>query len=506
MIIIAIFTAMRYYFRIILIGFALPLLFQSCSKDRSTDNQIEGIGIYDKNPFFWEYKGEPAFLIGGTKDDNLFQINDLKEHLELLASVGGNYIRCTLSSRDEGNEKPYLKDDAGFYDLEKPNPLFWNKLDSTLSYCEQLNIIAQIEIWATYDFYWGEHGWSENVFNPKLNRNYTAGSSALPEVRDLPAQSGASEFFQSVPGLSNNTLVLEYQKKFVDKLLSISLNYSNVLYSIDNETTANYQWGKFWAGYIHRKAAEAGKEIYVTEMWDSWDPSGGAVEGAIVQDTSLGGWFADYQDPHIHETANFLFTFEDTISYQFIDVANNNAQKGETHYRTAHWVRNAVLNSGKIRPINNVKIYGGDRDNIWAGSHQDGKERFWRDIFAGHASVRFHRPPSGIGLSEEAQYQIRSARKFTSSIDFFNLVPHNDLLSEREPNEAFCLAKEDLDEIAVYFPAGGSVRLDNVSGTYKLSKISISQSAQSDMEAMELPGRLENSLHEDCVIILKRSK
>ncbi|MCK4293614.1 MAG: carbon-nitrogen hydrolase family protein [Planctomycetes bacterium] len=45
---------------------------------------------YAKNPYYWQYKGEPVLLLGGSKDDNLFQIPDLKGHLDLLASVGGS--------------------------------------------------------------------------------------------------------------------------------------------------------------------------------------------------------------------------------------------------------------------------------------------------------------------------------------------------------------------------------------------------------------------------------
>lgn len=45
---------------------------------------------YKANPRYWQYKGEPVLLLGGTKDDNLFQIPDIEEHLDLLASVGGN--------------------------------------------------------------------------------------------------------------------------------------------------------------------------------------------------------------------------------------------------------------------------------------------------------------------------------------------------------------------------------------------------------------------------------
>lgn len=466
-----------------------------------------GIKIFSENPAFWEYDGKPIFLIGGTQDDNLFQIDNLKSHLELLHSLGGNYIRCTMSSRDEGNVKPYLKNEEGLFDLTQQNPAYWDRLDSLFSYCSQLDIIAQVEIWATYDFYWGEEGWAKNVFNPLLNCNYSSESSGLPEVRDLPAQSGSSEFFRTVPQLDNTKQVLKYQQIYVDKLLSISMKYDNLLYSIDNETTAHYEWGKYWAVYLHKKAKDLGKDIYVTEMWDCWDPSGGEIEEAIVQSPSLGGWFADYQDPHIHETANFLLTFNDTLSYQFVDVANNNAQKGETHYKTALWVWKTVQNSGKIRPINNVKVYGGDRDNpgnLWAGNRQDGKERLWRNVFAGHAAVRFHRPPSGIGLNEEAQSQVKSLRMLTKEVDMFNLKPNNSLLSQREANEAFCLQNSDTGEIAIYFPGNGEVMLEGLEGTYNLLRINIPTSTLEHLPEVKLPAVISNTIGADCVFVLKK--
>ena len=47
----------------------------------------------------------------------------------------------------------------------------------------------------------------------------------------------------------------------------------------------------------------------------------------------------------------------------------------------------------------------------------------------------------------------------TDRIDIFMCAPHNDLLSNREQNEAYCLANPDR-EYAVYFPDGGEVTLD----------------------------------------------
>jgi len=58
---------------------------------------------FSENPRYWEYKGQPVLLLGGSKNDNLFQIQNLEEHLDELHAVGGNYIRNTMSSRDSGD-------------------------------------------------------------------------------------------------------------------------------------------------------------------------------------------------------------------------------------------------------------------------------------------------------------------------------------------------------------------------------------------------------------------
>ena len=47
----------------------------------------------------------PVLLLGGSGDDDLFQWaadefgDRLPKHLDLLVSVGGNYVRNTMSSR-----------------------------------------------------------------------------------------------------------------------------------------------------------------------------------------------------------------------------------------------------------------------------------------------------------------------------------------------------------------------------------------------------------------------
>ncbi len=92
-------------------------------------------------------------------------------------------------------------------------------------------------------------------------------------------------------------------------------------------------------------------------------------------------------------------------------------------------------------------------------------ERFCRNIFGGLASARFHRPDSGLGLGQKAQANLRSMRMVLDRIQPFKCQPHNDLLADRESNEAYCFADPGT-EYAVYFPDGGKVTL-KVSPTEK---------------------------------------
>ena len=62
---------------------------------------------YVENPRYWQYKGKPTLLIGGTKNDNIFQSDGLKAHLDSLKKAGGNYVRNTMSERDVGDIMDY---------------------------------------------------------------------------------------------------------------------------------------------------------------------------------------------------------------------------------------------------------------------------------------------------------------------------------------------------------------------------------------------------------------
>jgi hypothetical protein len=81
-------------------------------------SRITGVGAADnqriqpssENQSYWQYKGEPVLLLGGSWQDNLFNHPiGLEKHLDLLVSVGGNYVRNTMSHRNQGNLFAYTQ-------------------------------------------------------------------------------------------------------------------------------------------------------------------------------------------------------------------------------------------------------------------------------------------------------------------------------------------------------------------------------------------------------------
>ncbi|MEW4567337.1 hypothetical protein AB1L88_05665 [Tautonia sp. JC769] len=381
------------------------------------------------NPSYWQYRGETLVLLGGSDDDNLFQWDEpeLRRHLDRLLDAGGNYIRNTMSSRDEGNLWPFAKGDDGRYDLDRPNREYWDHFDTLLRLAAERDIIVQIEVWDRFDF--AREPWLLNPYNPANNRNYSVEESGLePRYPNHPGQND-NRFFFTVPGLDDNAGVLAYQQAQVDQMLSISLSYPNVLYCMDNETSGRPEWGAYWADYIASKASDAGVTVHLTEMWDPWDLS----------------------DPmHRH-------TIDHPDRYSFVDISQNNHQRGQAHWANMQEFRARLAD--RPRPINCVKVYGADSGRY--GTDRDGIERFWRNLVGGLASTRFHRPDSGQGLNDRAVRHLRAARMLTEAVDLTGARPDRDgrLLLDRDENEAY-LTRIPGSEYVVLFTDGGSVALD----------------------------------------------
>ena len=183
--------------------------------------------------------------------------------------------------------------------------------------------------------------------------------------------------------------------------------------------------GRIGPATFKSPATKAGKKVCVTEMFES----------------------------HDLEHASYRNVTDNPQTYDFIEISQNNHQSGQAHFDKIVGLRQHIL--AAPRPLSNVKIYGSDGGGLFGTSHE-ATERFWRDIFAGCASARFHEKQ--LGDSDLAQRMVRSAREVTSAFDLFHCAQRTELLADRGPNQAYCLANPG-KEYVIYFPVAGRVQL-----------------------------------------------
>jgi len=389
---------------------------------------------YAKNPRYWQYKGKPVLLLGGSKTDHIFLLEDLEEHLDEIAAAGGNYVRNTMSQREGLELKAHKRLANGKFDLEQWNPVYWERFENCLRWCRERDIIMQIEVWDRFDF--SQEYWQTSPWRPGNNVNYTNAETGLQENYPAPAWRDRQPFFHTIPGMAGYNkrydIVRRHQERFVAKVLSYSLDYGNVLYCMNNETSTAPEWGRYWMKFIRDRAAEKGIEVYVTDMFDDgWNPQ---------------------------SSSKIRQALDDPKTYSFIDISQVNSRTfNEAHWVNVKWLCDQVKRHP--RPLNNTKIYSDGQTSWGSGTPVDGVERFWRNLIAGSASCRFHRPGAGIGLNDTAKACIRAARQVERLVKFWDIEPRMDLLGSRSKDEAY-LAARPPEAYLLFFTNGGSVVLE----------------------------------------------
>lgn len=429
----------------------VPASYLSAAEARPTvaASLSERIQPWPENPRYWQYKGRPVMLLGGSKTDCIFLLDNLEAHLDAVRESGANYIRNTMAQRRQ--PKPHKRLPDGRYDLDQWNEDYWRRFENMLKWTAEREIVVQIEIWDRFDY--ADRNWEISPWNPKNNINYDyAGSGFAPAYRYEDLFSDEHPFFHTVKGTSRYMhcyeLIRKHQEAFVAQMLSYSLRFGHVLYCINNETSSEAGWGKFWIDFSKARAATSGVVVWATDMFD---------------DTYLG-----------IDARHTTVIFNDPEHYMFAEISQVNSRNfDEKHWDTLQWLLRRI--NRHPRPSNHTKIYGSGYHTFGTGGPEDGIERFWRNLLGGSASARFHRPDSGNGLNDLAQSSIRAARLLEERIRFWEVEPHMELLSERAPNEAYLAAKPP-EKYVLYFPNGGSVRLDlsRAAGTFEITWISVS--------------------------------
>ncbi len=418
---------------------------------------------------YWEYDGQRVLLLGAwNHGHNPFIDHDtdndrdkqgvstpaqITQAVDDLAAAGGNCLRCVLNPGMAAGIQgfDFCAKSGDRYDLNTMTGPFWTRLETFIAQAQDRDIIVQIELWDRFDLVDGSWGsWPGSPWNPKNNVNYTAESSGLATSY---GSFGTHPFLHGVPGhpeyekapearKKQYDLVRSYQDKFVDKLLSITLRYRNVLYCMDNETHIDPAWGRYWMQFIKRKAKARDKRVLTTDMFD---------------------------DVYRAETSHGLaYQLAHRDAYDYVDVSQANSRHADqAHWDAVTWIADAAKKADPPYLLHMTKLYGNDlalEGKPWSswrpGDSDNAIEEWWRDLLAGVAGVRFHRPTAGSGLCTETKNCIRATRKVETRVKFWNVEPRLDLLTEREPDEAY-LAADSGNAYILYFTknGGGAVEL-----------------------------------------------
>ena len=478
---------------------------------------------YDQNPAYWQYEGNPTMLVGGFPGaHNVFLFSDQETlsgdplaKLDDLVASEGNVVRVILDpgwAIRHNFPAPYTTTN-GKYNLTQfttGSNSFWGKLDAFLDKANDLDVIVQLEIWDRFDVQDG-HGhqhwndvWQNHPFRPALNNDYDEATSGLsdrytsvyhPDPINSP-DPNHNPFTHSIPpGIPGIPAHPDYdsrydtfrvhQEAYVEHILSITLNYDNVLYTMNNETREDLAWGRYWMKFITDEVADYNqnklpedpvKTVYVTDMYDDGYKANG-----------------DWDN-----TDHYPYAFDNPNEFTFLDISQNNAEKthggAEGHWASLKDAYAEVQAETPIRPINNTKVYGSDDHPVDAQTrHGDlaGQNSFWMDVIGGMASARFHRPIHGLGLGDMAKKSFDAVDILETKINMWDVEPdfdHTLLVNNtrgtiQDTNngvtyvygEAYLAYDDDGHQFALYFTRGGSVQLNLAghSGNFDLTWINI---------------------------------
>jgi len=443
---------------------------------------IEGIEPYSGNARYWQFEGNPALLLGAFEGaHNVFLYPDqpnlsgnLTALMDEMVGAGGNVMRCVVDpgrAVNDGFPSPFTGT-PGNYNLDfytSGTNSFWGKFETLLVEAAARKIIVQIEFWSAHD--WEDDLWDASPWNPSNNTNYTTGSSGLATSYSTRIDHPFGQTPPDHPDYNGAQadVIRGYQDSYIEHLLSISLQYDNVLYCANNETYEDHEWGAHWIGIINTEAAAAGKTVYSTDMFDH-----------------VAGGDAKFD---IENNPGYDEVWADAATYTFVDPSQINGTRvtggAEGHWGDLSYIHTQT--SGSVRPINNTKVYGSDESvpsSFSLGSvttrwgNRAAVNAFWMDVIGGCASVRFHRPTSGLGLDAKSKASLTAVRMLQTKVDLWDMAADftHSLLTGRgtftegvpgysfanEPftyGEAF-LSYEAGQQYAIYYTKGGSVDLD----------------------------------------------
>mgnify|MGYP006288506453 CR=1 FL=1 len=405
-------------------------MFLSLGITTAYPDEAERIQPYSENPHYLAWGETPVYGLGATnyhswtpisRPDNYdIQVN-LSRLAEVIDEIGSphvrGFVRCLpydpMNHMHDGDVdrvlQPWVKMEDGRYDLEQFEPEWENRLRDYLQTAQEHGIIVSFEIWDDWSVTRGPNGaydpgegaaWNAHPFNPNNNVNYD--ESVLPNSTN---QCNAP-FYSTIPTKKHIESVLELQKNYVNKVLSIASDFSNIMINISNESRADLAWSHFWAEYIRQQVAP---EIMIGEMPSTNRKDGGGQCQHEFSPLNLN------TDPHY----DFVDIAQGVSGHEFGSPREQAIGGGKRIYD----YYKAMAEVGTVKPLVTSKDYTRDANG--------GDIVLWSRFIGGVAAARFHRP-AGNHPESVSQFQhdaIERLGQFIAQIPFWHMQPSPEVVN-----------------------------------------------------------------------------
>lgn len=424
------------------------------------------LSVSETNPHYLAVDGNPVFLLGATHpngwrplgDPDRPFLPDIERLGEIVADIDSPHVRglLRLLPYTHGETlQPWVYDsEAGGYDLDSFDSEWETRLRAYLDAAAEYGHVVSLELWDDWSITRGTGGapdpagetpWDDHPFNPRNNVNY--GEDALPSETsacDAP-------FYATVFGDEQTRPVLERQRRYVERLVSLTDEYEHVVYNISNESRATLTWSRYWATFV-REAAE--HDHLVAEMPSTdRDRGQGQCDPDLAPSTLFGDEHYDYVDCSQALSAHAFGT-------EVHEILPKTSERVQTYYEQ-------MDAADEVTPIIVSKDYTND--------DPDGRPVVWSKFLAGAASVRFHRAqPERWGQADSTvDFQFDTIEKlgaFVATTEFWRQSPDRTVVTDA-PADAVTVARSCPGSsyvVQVVDGNGGELAVSLDAGTYEV--------------------------------------
>jgi len=406
------------------------------------------------NPrYFTDDTGEAVFLTGSHTwasmndmwlDGEPRQDMDYPGFLQMMSDHGHNFMRFwqfNMQSRcAPWNEKDTLFDPQPFlrtgpgkandgllkYDLEKPNPFYYERLVQRLRMAADKGIYASVMLFEAWAVKWatpGQNAWTHYPFHPQNNVNGCNDDARMPDGRAWKM------FSLDCPK------ILAAQKRYVREVVTRVNALENVLFEICNEipfTPEAMSWQEEMCRYVRS----------VEKDLPNRHPVGITAEGGDQDNRDLFATSADWISPSNGEVFEYRYN---PPAADGSKVVVNDTDHLWGHGCDTGWIWKSFLRGHNVLFMDPWEPIPGDLD-------------WWQDGDVSRNQRYYH-------VWDDARRNMGYARRLSLMFDMNRCMP-----IQTACTSTYCLAWEG-EQYLAYFPAGGFEGLDlrKAKGVYQVS-------------------------------------